>query len=138
MIVPTDDRSIVVFDGVCHFCNAAVLFIIKRDPEGRFAFTPMQSELAQELLAEYDVGSSGVDTFLLVKDGRPYVFSDAALEIARDLTGCWYLFNVFRIIPSAILNYLYQMFARRRYRLFGKRDSCMVPSDDVKSRFIGV
>ena len=82
-----DTRNIVVFDGVCNFCNGAVKFIIKRDPDGRFAFTPMQSDLARQLLLEHGVRNDGVDTFMLVKDGQSYVFSDAALEIARELTG---------------------------------------------------
>ena len=133
-----DTRDIVIFDGVCNFCNGAVKFIIKRDPDGRFAFTPMQSDLARQLLLEHGVRNDGVDTFMLVKDGQSYVFSDAALEIARELTGFWYLFNVFRIVPSSIRNYLYKLFARHRYTLFGKRDACMVPTDAVKSRFVGI
>lgn len=77
-----DNRHIVIFDGVCNFCNGAVNFIIKRDPEGVFAFTPMQSELARELVVKFNVPNVGVDTFLLIKNDRCYTFSDAALEVA--------------------------------------------------------
>lgn len=133
-----DNRYIVIFDGVCNFCNGAVNFIIKRDPEGVFAFTPMQSELARELMGKYSVPNVGVDTFLLIKNGQCFVFSSAALEISRDLTGFWYLFYVLRLVPSPIRDTCYKLFARNRYKLFGRKDTCMVPSKEVKSRFVGV
>ncbi len=132
-----DNRYIVVFDGVCNFCNGAVNFIIKRDPEGVFAFTPMQSELAHELMVRFNVPNVGVDTFLLIKNDRCYVFSDAALEIAKNLTGLWFLFNVFKIVPRPIRDAAYKLFARNRYKLFGRTEACMVPSDEVRSRFVG-
>ena len=133
-----DTRHIVVFDGVCNFCNGAVNFIIKRDPGGIFAFTPMQSELAQALTERFNVPNVGVDTFLLIKNDRCYVFSDAALEIAKDLTGLWFLFNVLKIVPRPIRDAAYKLFARNRYKLFGRTDSCMAPSADVRARFVGV
>ncbi|MCH8497878.1 MAG: thiol-disulfide oxidoreductase DCC family protein [Marinobacter sp.] len=134
----TDTRHIVVFDGVCNFCNGAVNFIIKRDPDGIFAFTPMQSELAQALTERFNVPNVGVDTFLLIKNGRCYVFSGAALEIAKDLTGLWFLFNVFKIVPRPIRDAAYKLFARNRYKLFGRADTCMVPSAEVRARFVGI
>ena len=106
-----DDRHIIVFDGVCNFCNGAVNFIIKRDPEGVFAFAPMQSELAKELLLKHGINPS-IDTFMLIKNNKRYVFSTAALEISKDLGGFWYLFNGFRIIPAAIRDLFYKAFAR--------------------------
>jgi predicted DCC family thiol-disulfide oxidoreductase YuxK len=125
-----DNRHTVVFDGVCNFCNGAVNFIIKRDPEGVFAFTPMQSELAHELRVR-------VDTFMLIKNDRCYVFSDAALEIAKNLTGLWFLLNMFKVVPRPIRDAAYKLFARNRYKLFGRTEACMVPSDEVSSRFVG-
>jgi len=133
-----DKRYIVIFDGVCNFCNGAVNFIIKRDPEAVFAFTPMQSELARELVVKFNVPNVGVDTFLLIKNDRCYVFSDAALEIARNLAGLWFLFNVFKIVPRPIRDAAYKLFARNRYKLFGRTEACMVPSDEVRSRFVDV
>ena len=130
--------DIVIFDGICNFCNGAVNFIIKRDPNARFAFTPMQSPLAKELMAQYKIDNVGIDTFVLIKDGQCLVFSSAALEISKGLSGFWYLFNIFKIIPSPIRDAVYKLFARNRYRLFGKANTCMVPSREVKSRFIGV
>ena len=133
-----DSRHLVIFDGVCNFCNGAVNFIIKRDPMGKFAFTPMQSELAQQTMRSYGVPNVGVDTFLLIKDGKTYIWTDAALEIAKDLTGYWYLFNVVKVMPRPIRDWFYRVFARNRYVLFGRLESCMIPTSEVKSRFIGI
>ena len=133
-----DNRHIVIFDGVCNLCNGAVNFIIKRDHEGVFAFTPMQSVLAHELMEKHKIYNVGVDTFLLIKNDRCYVFSSAALEITKDLSGCWYIFNIFSLIPSTIRDFIYKVFARNRYALFGRQETCMVPTEEVKSRFVGV
>ena len=133
-----DNRQIIVFDGICIFCNGAVNFIIKRDPQKLFAFTPMQSEYAQELMNKYQIHNVGVDTFLLIKNRQCFLFSSAAIEIAKQLTGFWWLFGIFKLIPSSVRDFLYKLFARNRYRLFGRSDQCMVPSDEVKSRFIGI
>ncbi|MEE9352093.1 MAG: thiol-disulfide oxidoreductase DCC family protein [Thiotrichaceae bacterium] len=132
-----DNRYIIIFDGVCNFCNGAVNFIIKRDPEGRFSFTPMQSEIAQELIRKHNVPKVGFDTFLLIKNGRCYERTDAALVIARDLSGFWFLFGIFRIMPRPIRDYFYRLFARNRYAIFGRRELCRVPSVDTVDRFIG-
>ena len=133
-----DNRHIVIFDGVCNLCNGAVNFIIKRDPDGIFAFTPMQSDLAHELTKQCKASNVGTDTLLLIKNDRCYIFSDAALEIAKDLTGPWFLFNVVKIVPGPIRDAAYRLFARNRYTLFGKADICMVPSKKVRSRFVGI
>lgn len=127
-----------MFDGVCNFCNGAVNFIIKRDPNGIFVFTPMQSDLAKELMTRYEIHNVGVDTFLLIKNGQYFVFSSAALEIAKDLTGLWYMFNIFKLVPAPIRDFLYKLFARNRYALFGRQEHCIVPTNEVRSRFIGV
>lgn len=131
-----NNRYIIIFDGVCNFCNGAVNFIIKHDPNGVFAFTPMQSDIAQKLIAEYQVEKVGFDTFLLIKDNTCYFRTDAAIEITKNLSGYWHLFRVFKILPRPIRDYFYRVFARNRYNLFGKMGSCMVPTLEVKSRFI--
>jgi predicted DCC family thiol-disulfide oxidoreductase YuxK len=134
----TNNEHIVIFDGICNFCNGAINFIIKHDPDGVFVFTPMQSELAKSLILKYKIDNVGIDTFLLIKNDTAYIWTDAALEIAKDLNGYWYLANVTRIIPRFIRDYLYRVFARNRYRLFGKRTKCMVPTPSLKKRFIGI
>ncbi|PKM30642.1 MAG: thiol-disulfide oxidoreductase [Gammaproteobacteria bacterium HGW-Gammaproteobacteria-11] len=133
-----DSRHLIIFDGVCNFCNGAVNFIIQRDPAGRFAFTPMQSELAQQTMRAYGVMNVGIDTFLLVKDGKAFLYSTAALEITRDLNGYWSLFNLFRVVPRPIRDWFYRLFARNRYALFGRSATCRVPGPEIRDRFVGV
>lgn len=133
-----DNRHIVIFDGVCNICNGAVNFIIKRDPNGVFAFTPMQSDLARELMNRHEIHNAGIDTFMLIKNGQCFVFSSAALEIAEDLTGLWYMFRIFKLVPSIIRDFFYKLFARNRYALFGRQETCMVPTEDRMCRFVGI
>lgn len=133
-----DNRHIVIFDGVCNFCNWAVNFIIKRDPDGVFAFTPIQSELAHELMKKHRVTSFGIETVLLIKNDQCFAFSDAALEITKDLAGLWFLFTIFRFVPRPFRDAIYKLLARNRYKLFGKKATCMVPSKEHRSRFVGI
>jgi predicted DCC family thiol-disulfide oxidoreductase YuxK len=133
-----DSRSIVIFDGVCNLCNGAVNFIIKRDPQAIFAFAPMQSDFAKELMKKHQIANIGIDTFLLIRDEECFVFSSAALEIAKDLTGYWKILNFFRIVPAVIRDAFYKLFARNRYRLFGRQETCMIPAEKVRSRFVSV
>ena len=128
---------VIIFDGVCNFCNGAINFIIKHDPSSVFVFTPMQSDLAKELIKLNNIGNVGIDTFLLIKNGRTFIWTNAAFEIAKDLGGFWFLFNLLKIIPRPIRDYLYRIFARNRYKLFGRTEVCMKPSEDLNSRFIG-
>jgi len=130
------NRHVIIFDGVCNLCHGTVNFIIKRDPKGLFAFTPMQSEIAQDLIEKYAAPKIRFDTFLLIKNGACYYRTDAAMEIAKDLSGFWYLFLVFRVLPIGIRDCFYRVFARNRYSLFGRKDVGMVPTADVKSRFL--
>ena len=127
--------SIVLFDGVCNFCNSAVNFIIKHDRANRFKFAPLQSEIGQELTAKYKIGED-VDSVILVEDDQAFTHSTAGLRIARGLGGVWSLAYVLIIIPAAVRDWFYRLFARYRYRLFGKKDMCMMPTPDVKERFI--
>ncbi len=132
------DNRIIIYDGVCNFCNGSVNFIIKRDPDCLFKFTPMQSAYAQQLLAQYGVTNVGIDTFLLIKNGEYYMWTDAAIEIAKELSGLWYLCKAFKFVPRAVRNSIYRGLARNRYTLFGKRDQCLVPNKELKKRFIGI
>lgn len=131
-----DSRHVVIFDGVCNFCNGAVNFIIRRDPAGKFAFTPMQSQLGQDLIVKYGANTVGDETLILIKEGRCFERTDAALEITKDLTGLWYFFRVLGFLPTSFRDYFYRLFARNRYRLFGRRESCMVPDGSVRKRFL--
>ncbi len=132
------DRHIVIFDSLCPFCCGAVSFIIRHDPEGIFAFAAMQGQTAKELRAKFAIDRSiqELDTILLIKKGRCYTRTDAAKEIAADLTGLRLLFLLLKIIPRPVGDLFYRFLAKRRYRLFGRKDSCMIPTEDIKTRFI--
>jgi len=132
------DRYVVIFDGVCNLCNGVVDFIIKRDPKGQFCFTPMQSDLAKELATQYYDDKNTIDTLLLIKNGDVYVRTNAALEIAKDLSGYWALLRMLRLLPRPVRDFLYRIVARNRYSLFGKRKNCRVPTKDLLNRFVGI
>ena len=131
-----DNKHVVIFDGVCNFCNGSVNFIINHDPNTNFVFAPMQSNVAKELIEKYKMTDAGIDTFILIKNGVFYTRTNAALEITKDLSGYWYLFNITKVMPRPIRDLFYRIFARNRYRLFGKRNTCMMPTSEVKSRFL--
>lgn len=126
---------IVIFDGVCNLCNGAVRFIIHRDPQAKFVFSPMQSEPAKALLKDHQLQDSTLDTVVLIKGGQNFTQSDAALEIAKELNGFWRCLTVLKVLPLPLRNGLYQWVAKNRYRIFGKQDQCLIPTEQVKARF---
>ena len=127
--------SIVLFDGVCNFCNGAVNFIIKHDHEKRFKFAPLQSEIGQELRAKFDIGED-VDSIILVENEEAFMHSTAGLRVAKTLGGIWSLGYAFIIVPAFIRDWAYRVFARNRYRLFGRLEICMLPTPEVRERFL--
>ena len=127
---------IVVFDGICNFCNGAVNFIIKRYPARKFKFAPMQSETARTLIEQYYSPVEELDTFLLIKDDACLVRTEAALAIAAELIWPWRLCAVFGVVPRTFRDCLYKLFASNRYTLFGRKESCMVPAPSVRDRFL--
>jgi predicted DCC family thiol-disulfide oxidoreductase YuxK len=127
--------SIVLFDGVCNFCNAAVNFIIRHDHSQKFKFAPLQSEFGQELRGKHGIGED-VDSIVLVENDGAYLHSTAALRIAKRLGGVFSLAYGFIIVPPFIRDFLYKTFAKFRYKLFGRRDVCMMPTPDVRARFL--
>jgi len=131
-----DPHDVVLFDGVCNLCNASVRFIINRDSRGRFKFASLQSVVAKQILKEIGVDTDALSTIVLIRQERCYVRSDAILEIARKLDGIWPLIYAARIIPRFIRDGVYRLIARHRYSWFGKKDSCMVPTPDLKTRFL--
>ena len=129
-------QHIVVFDGVCNLCNGSVNFIIKRDPKNKFVFSAVQGDFAQELINQNALNNVGEETFLVVKGDQFFMYSDAALEIAKNLSGLWPLLYTLKILPKFIRDSLYKAVARNRYKLFGRTDTCMVPTEELRSRFI--
>lgn len=128
--------AIILFDGVCNFCNGSVNFIIDRDPEKYFKFAPLQSEVGEKLLKENGVDKIETDSVVLIEDGKVYTRTAAALRIARRLSGAWRWFYGFIIVPSVVRDIFYKLFAKYRYKMFGKQEACMLPSPEVRERFL--
>jgi len=128
-------ESVILFDGVCNLCNAWVQFVIRRDPEARFAFAPLGSEPANELLRDRRAMVTS-DSIILVEKDAIYDQSTAALRIARRLAGPWALAAVFLVVPTFLRDAVYRLIARNRYRWFGRRDVCMMPTPELRARFL--
>ena len=130
-------KKIILFDVVCNLCNGAVQWIIRRDKSDVFRFASLQSEVGRELTRSRQIDTDRVDSIILIDPGVAYyIKSDAALEIARDLKGYSLLPVLFGWIPKGVRDGIYDLVARNRYRLFGKKQECMVPTADLKSRFL--
>jgi predicted DCC family thiol-disulfide oxidoreductase YuxK len=128
---------VVLFDGVCNLCEGSVLFIIKRDPKGIFRFAALQSTYGSELLSKHGLSTDQFRTIVLVNNDRVYERSRAALEIARRLNGLWSLLYVLIIVPPFLRNWIYDWISSNRYRWFGKKDQCMIPTPELRARFLG-
>jgi predicted DCC family thiol-disulfide oxidoreductase YuxK len=131
------DPSIVLFDGVCNFCDRSVQLIIRRDPKGHFKFAPLQSETGRKLLAQHGLDPQYLESLVLIENGGCYLKSDGALRIARRLSGPWQALWLFRIFPKVCRDWVYDFVVRNRYRWFGKKDQCVVPTPEMRERFIG-
>jgi predicted DCC family thiol-disulfide oxidoreductase YuxK len=129
-------NNLILFDGVCNLCNASVKFIIKRDRRNKFYFASLQSAAGSKQLQKFAINTGEFFSVVLIKNKKIFLRSNAALEIARDLSGLWPLFYFFKIIPAFIRDFFYNMISRNRYRLFGKQDTCMLPSAQMKARFV--
>lgn len=128
--------AIILFDGVCNFCNASVNFVIARDRAGFFKFAPLQSEIGENVIERHGIDTTETDSVILVEDNFVYTHSTAALRIARRLDGLWSWLFLFIVIPRPIRDVFYRLFARYRYRLFGRQDACMMPTPDIRARFL--
>jgi predicted DCC family thiol-disulfide oxidoreductase YuxK len=131
------DKKIILFDGVCNLCNSLVHFVIKNDKKDLFRFVAIQSELGQEILGYIGIDSKNIDSIVLYEPGVAYYYkSEAALEIAKNLGGLFSLGTIFRIIPTGIRNHLYDYVARNRYQWYGKKESCLLPTAELKAKFL--
>lgn len=131
-----EGKHIVLFDGVCNLCNGAVLFIIKRDKKDRFRFAALESDLGKELLARHNIDPGKIDSIVLISGDSAFAKAGAALRIAKYLTGLWPLLYSLIIIPKFIADAVYDFIARNRYKWFGKKESCMIPTPELKSKFL--
>jgi predicted DCC family thiol-disulfide oxidoreductase YuxK len=130
------NKKIILFDGVCNLCNSAVQFVIKHDGKDVFRFVALQSELGQQILKHIGVNPVNIDSIILYEPGVAYYYkSSAAIQIARSLGGFWHFGTVFKVIPTGIRNLLYDYIAKNRYKWYGKKESCMIPTLELKIKF---
>lgn len=128
--------KIVLFDGVCNLCNSSVQFIIKHDKKKQFRFASLQGNYGQSFLKKYNLPVDNFNSFILQEDDKVYTRSTGALRMLKELGGVWSLFYGFIIIPKFIRDGVYNWVAKNRYRWFGKREECMIPTPDLKERFL--
>ena len=137
MVKLPEHTQLILFDGVCNLCNNSVQFVIKHDPKNTFVFATLQGKIGQEIKERFHLEPSKLDSILLyTQDGKLYAKSTAALKIAKDLRFPVNLWRIFLIIPVGIRNRVYNWVAKNRYRWFGKRDACMVPTPELQSKFL--
>jgi predicted DCC family thiol-disulfide oxidoreductase YuxK len=129
-------KRVVLFDGVCNLCSFWVRFAIARDPAARLRFAPVQSGCGQDFLRRRNLPTDLFESFYLIEDGRVYEKSTAFLRMVRHLRRPWPLLRAARILPRPLRDWLYDRIARNRYRLFGRRDRCLMPSPEIASRFV--
>lgn len=129
-------HDVVLFDGVCNFCESSVQFIIKRDPRGLFHFASLQSDVGRELLTRHGLPTDHMDSLVLFRDGEAYICSDAALRIAGSMTWPWSWLKIGLIFPRFLRDFVYSSVAARRYKIFGKKDACTLPPPEIRARFL--
>ena len=130
------EQPVILFDGICNFCNNAVNFVIKRDKKRRVVFATLQSETGQKLLQQYNLPLNDMESFVFIENGKASTQSTAALKVCRYLKGLWPLCYGFIIIPKFFRDGIYNWIAKNRYKWFGVRQECMIPTPDVKERFL--
>ena len=129
-------HPIILFDGVCNFCNGAVNFTIKRDKKKVIKFAALQSDTGMQLIQQYGLPVNDMSSFLFIEKGIVYNRSTAALKVCRHLKGLWPLCYGFMIVPAFIRNGIYDFIAKNRYKWFGVRQECMIPTPEVRARFL--
>jgi predicted DCC family thiol-disulfide oxidoreductase YuxK len=129
-------KNLILFDGVCNFCNSAVQMVIEIDRHKTFKFAAIQSELGQQLYRQHGLDPIDIQTLMLVDEGQVFTKSDAVLTILGKLDGGWQFFTVFQNMPQPLRDWAYSEFASRRFQLFGRRQACMVPTPELQERFL--
>ncbi len=132
----SSDSKIILFDGVCNFCNYWVNFIVDHDKQNIFKFAALQSEKGRELLDKFELPKNDFDSFILITQNIVFKKSSAAFEIAKQLNGWPKIFAPFRFLPQTLTDFVYDLVARNRYKFFGKQDVCRIPTKEEKSKFL--
>lgn len=132
-----ENKKIILFDGVCNLCNGFIQFVIQRDSTDVFRYASLQSEIGQQLITERNIDTKKIDSVMLIEPGVAfYIKSDAALQIGRRLKGYRTISKLLNLIPSGLRNIVYDLVARYRYAWFGKKDACMIPTPELKAKFL--
>lgn len=130
------NHKIILFDGICNLCNTAVNLVINIDKKDLFRFAALQSDIGQTLISKYNIDRSNTDSIILIENKKAYIKSTAALRIAKNLPGAYPLLYCFIIIPSFIRNWVYDYIAKNRYKWYGKKESCMIPTPKLQKKFL--
>lgn len=131
------DKKIILFDGVCNLCNSSIQFVIKRDKDDLFRYAALQSEIGKKLISERNIDIENIDSIILIEPGIAYYTkSDAALQVGKNLKGYRTISSVLNLIPSGLRNIVYDFVARNRYKWYGKKDQCMIPTPELKAKFL--
>lgn len=136
-LIPQPSSPVLLFDGVCNLCNASVQWVIRHDPKAVFRFASLQSEAGQALLQKFNLPTDELNTVVLVDGGKVYTRSDVPIQVGKKLGGWWHLLQMFFIIPRPLRNAVYDWIARNRYRWFGKKEECWLPTPELRERFLG-
>ena len=130
-------KKIILFDGICNLCNAAVQFIIRHDKKDQFRFVALQSESGIAILKHIGIDAANIDSIVLYEPNIAYYYkSDAVLEVAKNIGGIYILAVIFKVFPKSFRNRIYDYVAKNRYKWYGKKDSCMIPTADLKAKFL--
>ncbi|MEO6612091.1 MAG: thiol-disulfide oxidoreductase DCC family protein [Chitinophagaceae bacterium] len=131
-----EDHPVILFDGVCNFCNYWVNFAIKRDKKKRLRFTALQGDTAARLLPQYSINPTALSSVIFIDKDKAWTQSSAAIRICKHLDGGWKLFYGLIILPKLFRDFFYNIIARNRYKWFGKKETCMIPTPELKERFL--
>jgi predicted DCC family thiol-disulfide oxidoreductase YuxK len=132
------NKQLILFDGVCNLCNSSVLYVIKRDTNNVFLFAPLQSSVGKLITKKYNIDTNKIDSILLYKPSQDKIYqkSSAALHVAKKLTFPTRLMVLFFIVPTFFRNWVYDYVAKNRYKWYGKKDACMIPTPKLKAKFL--
>ncbi len=131
-----DKHAIVLFDGVCNFCNDRINFIIRHDKKDYFRFTALQSDIGKKILEGNKIALPNLDTFILVENSKTHNRTSAALRIVKHLNGLWPMLFVLIVVPPFIRDIVYKVIAKNRYKWWGKKESCMIPTAEIRAKFL--
>ncbi|MDI1255695.1 MAG: thiol-disulfide oxidoreductase DCC family protein [Flavobacterium sp.] len=130
-------KKIILFDGVCNLCDGIVQYVIKHDKKDVFRFVALQSDLGQQILKHIGINTKNIDSIVLYEPGKAYFYkSSAAIEIARELGGVFTIAGLFRFIPKGLRNTIYDYVAKNRYKWYGQKAECMIPTPELKAKFL--